>query len=675
MKTLWLKPVAWPLAVLLSCGSLFAAESGTAAVPEVPPGKRSEVKAAAFGYDVADATKALQTAINSGARRVIVENVGTPWIVDKIRLVSDQEVVFEKGVVVLAKRGAFRGRGDSLFTASLKTNVMLTGHGATLKMWKQDYDSPAYEKSEWRHALSICSCAHVKVQGLTLADSGGDGIYLGVAKRGVSNTEVHLKDLVCVNNYRQGISVISAEDLLMENCVMKDTGGTAPQAGIDFEPNLPGEKLVNCVLRNCVSENNRGDAFEFYLNNLGDTSAPISIRLENCRSVGCRQAVRLSTGNGGNQPAVNGRIEFVDCRFEHSEEAGISIRGKPAAGCQVRFVRCELVNPAAGKPTQAPIALMSAARNTEPLGGLAFEDCRLQDSLARTPISYQDSAGLPVIDVTGTLTVEQAGRRTSYRLDQARIDAWLPHQVFKIIKPFTVAGVRYEPVYPEATPSPNPTHSVRQRGHAEYLLWTTAGQESSFSVRIQPVGKTTPPPVPVQLISPSGKTQTLAKAHLGPAKSYSFVAQETGAYRIVCEPGNATAQVVSTTGRLCLYANDAAFHLLGTTGQFFFWVSANTNEFGIKIMGGGGIERVNATLLDSSGKTVAVKQDIDQACQLVANPAEAAPGAIWSVRLDKPTNGVLEDYYVQVQGIPPVLAGDREALLKPQTRRKGPMIK
>ncbi|MCX7888041.1 MAG: hypothetical protein N3B01_12415, partial [Verrucomicrobiae bacterium] len=81
------------------------------------------VRAAAFGFNPTNATAALQAAVNSGARKVIVENMGAPWIVNKIQLAGDQEIVFEKGVVVQALRGAFKGTGDSLFTGTLKTNI------------------------------------------------------------------------------------------------------------------------------------------------------------------------------------------------------------------------------------------------------------------------------------------------------------------------------------------------------------------------------------------------------------------------------------------------------------------------------------------------------------------------------------------------------------------------
>ena len=109
----------------------------------------------------------LQAAINSGAAKVIVDKMPSPWIVDKIQLASNQELFFEPGVVVQAKKGAFRGKSDALFNAWNLTNVKLTGYGATLQMHRADYDSADYTHAEWRHVLNFHGCSDVTVLGLT----------------------------------------------------------------------------------------------------------------------------------------------------------------------------------------------------------------------------------------------------------------------------------------------------------------------------------------------------------------------------------------------------------------------------------------------------------------------------------------------------------------------------
>ena len=137
------KNTAVLFAVLLALG-LAGCEAKKEAGKQAEPPREKVVYASKLGYDPADATQALQLAIASGAQKVVVENRGTPWIVDKIQLADDQEVFFEKGVVVQAKRGAFKGTGDCLFTARLKKNVTLNGYGATFKMWKEDYHGQDY---------------------------------------------------------------------------------------------------------------------------------------------------------------------------------------------------------------------------------------------------------------------------------------------------------------------------------------------------------------------------------------------------------------------------------------------------------------------------------------------------------------------------------------------------
>jgi hypothetical protein len=97
----------------------------------------------------------------------------------------------------------------------------------------------------------------------------GDGIYLGVGQRGVPCTDILIRAVLCDRSHRQGISVISAENVLMENCVLRGTSGTPPMAEIDFEPNEPGERIANCVMRNCTVADNAGDGFALCLGPAG----------------------------------------------------------------------------------------------------------------------------------------------------------------------------------------------------------------------------------------------------------------------------------------------------------------------------------------------------------------------------------------------------------------------
>ena len=143
-------------------------------------GQLKVANAAWWGFDDKDSTNALQSAINSGAEKVIVPFMGYDWAVRPIYLASDQEIYFEPGVVIIAKKGQFKNNHDSVFRANGKKNITLSGYGAAIRMHKEDYRDPNnYEQGEWRMGIYLVSCSNIKVLGLTIADTGGDGIYLG----------------------------------------------------------------------------------------------------------------------------------------------------------------------------------------------------------------------------------------------------------------------------------------------------------------------------------------------------------------------------------------------------------------------------------------------------------------------------------------------------------------
>ncbi len=653
-------------AVMLLSATTSFGQTNPDAIRDALAEKPRVVNASWWGFDETESTKALQAAIDSGAEKVIVENMGKPWIVDQIELASDQELSFEKGCVVLAKRGAFQGKKDSLFTARLKQNVTLNGNDSTFRMWKSDYHTDAYAKAEWRHCLSILSCSNVKVHGLTLAESGGDGIYLGVARRGVTNANVHIKDVICDGNNRQGISVISAENLLIEDTVLKNTSGTAPQAGIDFEPNHPGEKVVNCVMRNCVAENNVGPAYVLYLRPLDGTSAPVSVRIEDCVSRGTNAiSASITTANGGPKGAPQGLIDFVNCRFEDIGTAGVSMRDIPVDACRVRFEHCTVADASDEPKRTTPIMFTARAGSTQDVGGVEFVDCKFVEPVDRPLMAFQDYTGeLKVLDVTGTLKVVRDGKEHVIRITEQLLDELMPTRTMKRIPRYDLTDVHFVPVFPDATlPSAKP-RLARQRKHGEYLVYATQGDEVQLRVRYLKVGGYGGSDMKIPVLDESGKRIATLTAPFQQDTQCSFTAPETGTFRLECDAGGNSVHVDSPTNRLCLVGMDLAIAFIGTSGDFYFWVPGNVAEFGVKVYGAGG-ERVNAAVFDPSGTQVWAKQNIDIPQMYEGKPRTAGKDEVWRVRIGRPTDGTFEDNYVDLRGVPNALAYTPENLLRP----------
>ena len=641
-------------------------EDHRALIDEIRSGRRTEARASWWGFSPIDSTTALQAAINSGARKLVIDDCGSPWIVDKITLASDQEIVLEKGVVVMAKPGAFRGRADALFSAALRRNITLVGYGATLRMRKRDYTTAAYEKAEWRHALSIRSCDNVKIYGLTLADSGGDGIYLGVAKRGVPCRNIHIKDVVCDNNHRQGVSVISAENLLIENTTLKNTSGTAPQAGIDFEPNTADERLVNCVMRNCVSENNAGGAFALYLVPLTGKSAPVSLRLEDCRGIGGAYGFSLTTSNGHADGLPSGSIDVINCTFTSPRGAGIAVTNVPASRMKVRFDHCKVIDAAVEQPALSPLMLGARHGATDPVGNVEFTDCTIRDPRRRQPLRYRDYAGdVPPAKITGALLCVRDTGTERIELTPTRLDEWIPSRRLRFIPRLTIDPPSLQPISPHPKPTRTTIAPIKQRRTVRYLLYASAGDAVALRFKFARIASYSGKSMPIRVQSPNGEGLADATIPFRKEAEIAFTAPATGVYTVAAEPGANCAIPISTTHPLCLAPVAGRIALHRFVGDLYFWVPPDAAEFGVRVHGEGG-ESVRAHLFHPDGRRAWSEDNIDEVRMFDTTEATGRLGGVWRLQLEKPSAAPFEDYAIDLRGLPPLLASSPKALFKPQ---------
>ena len=403
-----------------------------------------------LAFDPVDSTAALQAAIDSGARRVTFPYVGRPWIVRPIRLRSHLELVLEPGVMLLAKKGEFRGGGDSLLSAFGMEDLTIRGYGAVLRMRKEDYQHAPYSRAEWRMGIGLYDCRRVRIEGLRIESTGGDGIMLGSGTNHRPCEDVVIRDCVCHDNHRQGISVVNARRILLENCVFSGTSGTPPEAGIDLEPDLPEEQLSECVVRHCRFENNAGHAILVYLNRMSSKSRDVSILFDHCV---CRMGRPGMSPGEFQEPSVGGwsgmavgtvhddgpkgLIEFRDCVTENTGREGAKVYDKSAAGVRVRFVDCSWKNCWVSHPRQyagprVPVLIeLRDTQKTSHPGGVDFVDCHVYDDAAVPAIRYEDATGkTPLADVSGQITA-RGPRLSGAALGSKLVDVTLKVRVVR----------------------------------------------------------------------------------------------------------------------------------------------------------------------------------------------------------------------------------------------------
>ena len=622
-------------------------------VARVAAGELTEARASWWGFDPDDATRFLQAAINSRVPKLIIDKMPTPWIATPLRGVSDQTLFFEPGSEIRAKPGCFMGTGDTLLTLQCVTNVTLSGYGAALRRRRDDYDKPPYVHAEWRHALSIRSCRNIKVYGLTLAESGGDGIYLGSMRDGWSNVDIHIKDVVCDRNYRQGISVISADGLLIEKTVMRWTKGTPPEAGIDFEPNRPGERLTRCVMRDCVTEGNQGDGYDFYLPNLHTDSAPLDIRLERCRSTGDRNSFVFTTGNCA-PLGVTGSVTVVDSIFERPRQQGLLINGTSVVGPAMRFEGCT-VQDVPAEQNYTDVAISARRQDSLPPGGVVFERLTVRQPAQRPWIALRNAGrtGGTVEAVTGDVTVRCGEGEERITLNEAWRQATFPPR-FAVRIPKVTPNLQDAVIVDPEVGAMRKLQILKIRNRGRYLFFAEKGRTVNFLARQFQVGKYTLSKKPLRVMTLDGKE--LAKIPL-PACDVTPLAislPERGFYRLEVDVGANAFALAASDVPVAIEMDGFGQNFVYTTASFYFWVPPGTERFAVAVAGEPG-EPVQASVFDPEGNRVWHRDPVGDWERYEALKGEGADGGLWRGQLARPSRGVQEDCSVELFGIPDLL--------------------
>jgi hypothetical protein len=334
------------------------------------------------GNTSSSCTAILQKALDLKPEKLVVCKGDRPWLINKtLNIPGDIIVEFENGAELKAAAGAFKRVGDCLMKVSSQNNITLCGKGV-LTMRKSDYANPnKYKKGEWRHCLSMYNCRNVNIKDLTFQKSGGDGIYLNAVKN------VAIENVVVDDNYRQGISVIAAEKLLIQNSVIKNTNGTAPQCGIDFEPNRPSEKIVNCQVVGCRFENNAHSAVNLSLARKDETPVAIDIVVQNCIVKGGNFAFSAMCGSAaipiGN--LKNGRFLIRNCMIEDYQASAFYFQSNRVDSAKIIVENC-IVNNA--EQQTAPVFFCIRPPAIGEFGGVEFQNCAFNIAKAKQLVEF-----------------------------------------------------------------------------------------------------------------------------------------------------------------------------------------------------------------------------------------------------------------------------------------------
>lgn len=143
--------------------------------------------------------------------------------------------------------------------------------------------------------IQVKDSKNVTIENCHISNFWGDGIYVGdynaTDVKDKHNENIVIRNVVCDSNRRQGMSITDGVNIEVYDSIFKNTYGTAPQDGIDVEPNEHGI-VINIRVVNCRFINNAG--------------------------VG----VHLSRSDRyGDNKAILNTVHFQDCYFDKNRKA------------------------------------------------------------------------------------------------------------------------------------------------------------------------------------------------------------------------------------------------------------------------------------------------------------------------------------------------------------------
>jgi len=341
--------------------------------------------------DGSDETEKFQNALNESAgKKLFLPKPQTYYYIGKISIPSYTTLIFDEGIEIVGKplkQEGFSVETERLINIIDVTDVVIRGNHSTIRL----EDKSQYTQ-EWNHIFNIQSSNNVYIYDISANDSGGDGFYVG-DQQSVSQEvpkNINLINCKANNNRRQGLSIISVDGFYAENCEFNNTVGTAPEAGIDIEPNFPNQKLKNIKFVNCSSIGNKAEGVKIQLHRINATTEKIDIQFINFHSKnnGYGYVIKDVTG-------VQGVINFVNCVSEESRFAGFVERGKELDTVKTIYTGCKSINDNVNGVSHTTWQYANGAgfaflaeKDNQTIGNSYVYDCFVIDTRTTTKVNH-----------------------------------------------------------------------------------------------------------------------------------------------------------------------------------------------------------------------------------------------------------------------------------------------
>ena len=599
------------------------------------------VHAKDFGFDPADATAALQQAMDSDAGVIIVDDMGSPWRVRPIQVKSNKKVVFANGVKVCSVTTCEGYDRMGIFRFKECRNVMFVGEGnAMIGKYATREERDKLSPSEGGTALYFVHSTNIVVRNLLIANNSCDGITFGDVKN--PTQEVFIENVTLDYNKRQGMSICNADGVYMKNVTIKDTRGAQPMCGIDLEGTYEVEANSNIYLFDCTFSNNWGGDINFS----SVSYYPVTMYAKRCHfkvnqwGSGLTVFARCGSYMAANAKAPS-NIIFEKCDFTSLPSIS-PVQITAASLFDVTLRDCTMKDSSNGarQASAPPVMILldreywhsGPGRQYSHEGAIRFEDVRAT--------GFKGQPALAIVDKTGHYSVRNISGNmllNGKRVDMSSFRYEAPDVALDDIRPLDLSALK-----PPAGMLPpkigNPGFRFVWSGYKWYqtpsrysaYFFGTQGKEASFVVEYGGKGDITGKRLVAK--TPSGGKLDLGALRMG-ANTIRVAFPETGWYALV--PPGQDYHFRDFAGVAFAYQSDAFAErktklAVADGGEYtgYFEVPAGTREFTVKALSGG------LDIRDASGHVVAKAKtgEYKGFQNLVVKTGGVVTSQIWSFR-------------------------------------------
>ncbi|MBO5752013.1 MAG: right-handed parallel beta-helix repeat-containing protein [Kiritimatiellae bacterium] len=610
--------------------------------------EQKTVVASKFGWNAEDATECLRAALKSGAKTVRIDKQQSDWVLSStVRIPSNVEVVLEDGVTLRAMPERFKGLTDSLLAVVREKNVTLRGEGtARLLMNKADYfDKTRYRIGEWRHAVNLMDAERLIISNLTIEASGGDGVYVNGCRLGL------IDKVTSVGNARQGVSIISADRLMIRNSRFIQTKGVNPQCGIDIEPHVDTCRVKKVIIDNCQFEGNAAHGIAINVSGMSAKSEPLSVTVRNC----------TVSGNGGygiwallaraSHEPVKGKVRFENCHIKSNKLVPLDISNLCAGALAFDFTNC--IFDAGDRAVAIRIKNGTVSHD---VGDISFEKCKvITGRNSHFPVSFAGSTGVGVVGTKGKLEWMCGTNKKSFDMESLIKN----HPPKPELKKFTVAACDLKNLVPISAKGENGEiktgTSPMIRGPFSFIQRTPSGGEFPITFKGVKFGQ----PCEISVFDQAGTPHDTFTIKPGPSQ-YKYILKTRGAhvFRFDVQPRGGMWTVHSETPGHGILATSRVPLFIVRNHDMYFSAPANAEEVVVELSPSGG-EYVTAELISPDG-TVSDRCEKSPVGVLLRGKCKKSKKQIWRLR------GIffLEDASVRLGGdAVPVIAFDPNSVL------------